>query len=54
MRSAPVEMLLNMILIHSSSTFLINDSMHFLFLAAETYQKDLLLKGDWDHPVVTG
>jgi hypothetical protein len=30
--------------------------MHFLFLAAETetYQKDLLLTGDWDHPVVTG
>lgn len=29
---------------------------HFLILAAETetYQKDLLLKGDWDHPVVTG
>ena len=32
------------------------DALHFLFLAAETetYQKDLLLKGDWDHPVVTG
>jgi hypothetical protein len=30
--------------------------MHFLFLAVETetYQKDLLLKGDWDYPVVTG